>query len=810
MSDQSESSASLSFGDGNNFSGSRVSTGDIAGRDVVKHYHAAAERPIPAVSPPVADFIGRDQERQELGAVLRAGGAAIIRGMGGLGKTQLALRLAADVNRDFPDGQLMIELRGGSPERRSPEDALRAALWSLRGPAERLPDDLPGLVALFRATLGGRRLLVLVDDAPDSASARHFVPPAPCALLVTSRERISLDVQTRTLNLAALSDEQSRDLLLHLARRLDGDPLLPDLLRRSANLPLALRIVGDTLRERPDLPAGRYLARLADETRRLGALKHEDRDVYAIIGFSDTLLAERAPALAERWRMLHVCPAPFDREVVAALWEEQDEDALDDAIGELLRRSLLDYDEATERYNLHDLLRDIARQRCPEPAAEAAHERHARYFARLLSKCGALYRKGGAAILRALALFDDNLPHIISGQAWAAEQANTGSTIIEYALGAAQLLNFRLHPRTQIEWTEAARVAAKAADDKIHEGMALGNLGLAYADLGDIKQAIGYYEQDLALARMLADQKGEGAVLQNLGLAYMDLSNISRAKEFFEKSLELARTTGDRRGEGISLGNLGNAYRRLGYFAEAIASYQLRISLAHELGDWRGEAIALGSLGIIYSDLSNISQATKYYEQQLEMAKKLGDDRMKSAALGGLGIIYENSGEIDMAIRIYEEVLVLSRGLGDWRNESAALGNLGNIYMEKGELDKAIEFYDDVLLRAQMIGDRYRECKSLGNLGTIYLKMNQLTRAIRYYEQHLEISRSIDDRGGEATISWNLGLILEAQGEYDRAAELMQLLVDYERELSHPAAEQRAAYVEEVRRKAQADTGEES
>ena len=674
----------LDFGKDNNFSNSNVSIGDLAGRDINKIYAAPFVPPIPLVSQPVADFIGREQERRDLGAVLLTGGRVVIRGIGGLGKTQLALRLAADVAADFPDGQLLIALRGSSPERLTAVPALHSVLWTLRGSTERLPDDEPSLVALYRATLGDKRLLVVVDDAPDSATAQMFVPPTWCALVVTSRQRITLDGYT-SLDLAHLSPTQSRELLLQLAPRLEADPNTPDLLLRCANLPLALRIVGAVLRERDDLSTDRYLERLNDERRRMTALAHDNRDVYAILGTSDTLLAERDSTLADRWRMLHVCPAPFERAVIAALWDEQNDDTLDDALGELLRRSLLHYDSAAGRYSLHDLLRDIARQRCPADLALAAYKRHARYYCDLANEADNLYQQGGDDVLRGLALFDANEAHIVAGQAWAAGHAGAEDLRIHYALRSPSVLALRLHPRTRIIWLEAARTLAESLGDQYSEAITIGALGNAYGYLGEVETAIGYFDRCLTMMRTIGNQRGE-------------------------------------RGEGICLGNLGRAYE--------------------ELGD--------------------IETAISYHEQQLVIARASGDPPEEARALGGLGNSYRNWGEVNIVMSYYQQQLVMVRAIGEPRGESHALVGLGLSHADLGDSKSAISCY----------------------------------------EQSLEISWAIKDQQGEATACWHLGMLLETQGMYQQAAVLIQVCVDYLRELGHPDAEKYAAYLEQVWAKA--------
>jgi tetratricopeptide (TPR) repeat protein len=248
--------------------------------------------------------------------------------------------------------------------------------------------------------------------------------------------------------------------------------------------------------------------------------------------------------------------------VIAALWAEADEDALDDAIGELLRRSLLDYDEATEHYSQHDFLRDIARQRCPALAAEVAHERHARHFCRLANAADDLYRQGGENVLRGLALFDANLAHIVAGQAWAIGRAGAEELAIDYALNSPFVLSLRLHPRMQIMWMEAAHAASQTVGDLYGEGVALSNIGNAYYSLGEIERAISFYEQDLEMARIIGDQRGEGNSLGNMGLAYAALGEVEQAIGFYEQGLEIVRAIGDRRGEGAALGNLTKVWAR--------------------------------------------------------------------------------------------------------------------------------------------------------------------------------------------------------------------------------------------------------
>ena len=133
--------------------------------------------------------------------------------------------------------------------------------------------------------------------------------------------------------------------------------------------------------------------------------------------------------------------------------------------------------------------------------------------------------------------------------------------------------------------TSSSLVIAREIGDRRGEGNALGNLGIAYADLGQAERAIGFYEQHLAIAREIGDRRGEGNALGNLGIAYAGLGQAERAIGFYEQQLAIAREIGDRRGEGNALGNLGLAYAALGQVERAIGLLEQALQIGQEIKD---------------------------------------------------------------------------------------------------------------------------------------------------------------------------------------------------------------------------------
>ncbi|MFZ0888557.1 MAG: hypothetical protein WA005_08905 [Candidatus Binataceae bacterium] len=256
-----------------------------AGGDIINvqgDYYAAppATAAAPAVDVPrqlprpPADFVGREAELDEIAAGVRKGGAAIsgLRGMGGIGKTALALRIGETLVADFPDGQLYLDLKGArhatDPPGAKPLTASEAMAYVIRSydRAGQLPESEAELRALYRTVLTGKRALILMDNALDGAQVEPLIPPARCALLVTSRQDFALP-GLLAKNLDALPPPQARELLLKIAPRI-GDHA-DEIAKLCGYLPQALRNAAGALSEHPDLRPADLVRRMSDAQQRL-------------------------------------------------------------------------------------------------------------------------------------------------------------------------------------------------------------------------------------------------------------------------------------------------------------------------------------------------------------------------------------------------------------------------------------------------------------------------------------------------------------------------------------------------------------
>jgi tetratricopeptide (TPR) repeat protein len=631
---------------------------------------------------PPADFTGRKDELKELLAAVKTGGVTIsgLQGLGGVGKTALALKLAEQLKSDYPDAQFYLDLKGVT-QPLTPRDAMAYVVRAYH-PTAQLPEKEEEVASLYRSVLNGKRVLLLMDNARDAQQVALLIPPSSCLLLVTSRKHFTLPGLIEK-NLDKLPPDDARELLLRIAPRLKKEKTgqVDELAGLCGYLPLALRAVASALQEKKNISPADYAKRLADARQRL---KLTEADA-ALQSSYDLLSADRQ----QKFRLLSVFTDTFDQAAAAAVWGVP-LDAAQDPLGDLLAYSLVEFDEILSRYGLHDLVRLFARQLLSTEERNTAQKRHAGHYLQVLRAANDLYLKGGESVTQGLALFDLEVTNIRAGHDWVVAHQQDDSTIAEwcceYPDAGLYCLSLRQHVREQVRWLETALTAARRLEQRDWEGAVLGNLGVAYYSLGEYRRAIEYHEQALAIDEELGDRLREGQVRGNLGNAYYSLGEHRRAIEYLEQSLTIKREIGDRLGEGKALGNLGSVYNSLEEYRRAIEYHEQDLQVVREIGDRRGEGAALSNLGNVYSRLGESRLAIDYYEQSLAIKREIGDRLGEAISLFNSALALDQLGDRTAAIARVETALqildaiesphasIARDRLAKWRGEDKASG----------------------------------------------------------------------------------------------------------------------------------------
>lgn len=660
----------------------------------------ASSRRVPAQLPAdVADFTGREMDVQRLCAMMSdarrrdnpAVVVAVVAGAPGLGKTALAIHAAHELRRDFPDGQLYVSLRGGSEQPAPPDEVLARFLRDLGVDGVRVPVDADERAAMYRTRLAERQMLIVLDDARDAAQIRPLLPGSgSCAVIATSRHRLSDLAGSRLIDLDVLDDAEATELFTRIvgAERAEGEPdAVRDVIAICAGLPLAIRIAGARLAARRGWRIRALAERLADQRRRIDELTAGDLAVRACFQVSFDALSHRADNggvdPAHVFRMLGAWQgSSVGLPAVAALIGKP-EGAVAEALEVLVDAHLLEC-PAPDRYRLHDLLRAYAEERVqadePPQAVEHAVRRVLSWYLRTADAAArviAPYRErvplgpaepGSeplvfAAAEQALSWSEQERANLVAATRQA---ASGGLHDIAWKLPVAAMVCFDRHGY-RTEWLTTHRIAltsVRQLGDRRGEAWVLNNLGMVLGQR-HVNDAVGCFEQALAILRDTGDRRDQARVANNLAFCYLILGRHDEAVAALLDALDLQRSLGRRYGEGVALCNLAEAYLELGRREEAIACSREALGIVREVGSVRYEAYALYNLGRGNLELGRPAEAAGLFEQALATHRAAGDRYGEAQVLQRIGNAHAQAGRVTEARGTWLRARSIFEGLGE-------------------------------------------------------------------------------------------------------------------------------------------------
>jgi len=640
-------------------------------------------------SPP-ACFTGRDDELAELENELASKRAVsatasvmyiALHGMGGVGKTALATVLAHKLKSRFPDAQLCLNLHGTDLDHCppvKPAEAMQSIIQAFR-PEAKLPDELDKLTPIYNSVLNDAgNILLFLDNVADADQIRPLLPPTNCLLLVASRMHLSLPGLV-SFNIDCLRPKNSQELLLKLTPRIKGYE--KEAAELCGHLPLALEVFAGVVENNK-------LYSVPDLLERLRKQPGELTKANAAFQTSYDLLKDDLPRYL---RLLAIFPASFGLTAAAAVWGAKKNSA-PEAMQTLTSASLVEYNEANGRFHLHDLVRQFCDGKLNDAERTAAKLRYAGYYRDVCVESDLLYKNGGQDTLRGLELFDRERKHIESAFDWLQSQKDNESATLLVALLfiMRSVGTLRFHPRQRIKWLENQLLASKLIKDRKAECAALGNLGVAHFELGDVRKAIELYNESLPISREINFKLGESGCLGNLARCYRYLGEMDKAISLNEEALSIAREIGDKEGEGGGLNNLGELYAAIDDARRATELFHKALSISIEIGSKRLEAMALANLGIVSSYLDDIHKAISYYDKSLMIIREICDRRNEGLVLTHLANAYAQLGDNNRAVDFYDQALSLHREIGDLHGEANVLSSYAVTVNASGDRMEAI------------------------------------------------------------------------------------------------------------------------
>lgn len=741
------------------------------------------ERPESVAAPPAprlpeerTTFIGRQDHLEHLLELLAGVRLLTLTGPGGVGKSRLALRVAATVADRYPDRVYFVELAAlADPSLVVPEVLSALDVAEVRGgaPADTLSQHL-----------AGRAVLLVVDNCEHLVEACASLADdvlrkaGRVQMLATSREPLgvpgevtwsvpSLDpadaVRLFAERVAVVAPdldlERSKDAVDVICARLEGMPLAIELAAARARI-LSPAEIADRLDD--------HLRLLVGGPR---AAPDRHRTLRAAVDWSFHGLSPAEQALFAR---LSVFAGGFGFDAAQAVAGDGEGDVLDD-LESLVDKSLVAVDRggARSRYRVLETLRQYGAERLAAGGGTAEmRRRHLRWAV-------ALVEAEATDDATGLTLLDREHDNLRAALDFAARDGRVEEGL-RLAAGLARFWEIRGYLGEGRSRLNAFAAAGGGPADL--RARALNAAAVLAQRGGDFAAARTAYQEALVIQRARGDRVGVATGLHGLANLAVNDGDLVTASALFEENLAIAREVGNRRMQAASLMNLGvvahaafmrnlrpvedagpDAHR---YYQESLVAYE-------ELGDRYGQALALENLGTLTRLFPGDPAAARVlHERSLAVRRELGDRVGIADSARYIALLAVHTGEVATARRLHEERLVIERELGNVAHVAEALTDLGEIALMDGRLADAAAAFTEAEAIYEAANDGESLLRVLTGLGAVARLEGAYGRARAVLDRSLRLASDLDSRFGEGWALAQLARLARAENDPGRALAL--------------------------------------
>nr|WP_232224210.1 tetratricopeptide repeat protein [Mastigocladopsis repens] len=651
-------------------------------------------------------FVGREQELELLHELLQQNqrvAITAITGMGGVGKTELALQYAIAHRETYQGGICwLLALQDVGLQ------IVQFARIQLQlNPPEDF-DLLAQVAYCWRNWREGEVLLVL-DNVTDYKQVKPYLPTSSSRfkVLMTTRQRLGTSIEK--LSLDVLQPEAALELLRTIigAERVDGEiSQAESLCAWLGYLPLGLELVGRYLARKEDLSLEEMLRRLQKKRLEERSLSHSEDDMTAQQGVQ--------AAFELSWQELDntdkqltcllslFAPAPIPWELVEQCLPNVDADELEESRDDKLLKLHLLQRQETGIYQLHPLLREFFQAKLEDSFVLFSWGNLQYAFATAMIAVAQEIPQ--TPTREQITAISPAIPHL-------AEVANkriqyvSNEDLIWAFVGNASFYNGQgLYDKAE-PWLEQCLEVTKKRLGEEHPSVAssLNNLAGLYNSQGRYSEAEPLFQQALELSKRLLGEEHPhvASSLNNLAALYNSQGRYSEAEPLFQQALELSkRLLGEEHPDvASSLNNLAGLYKSQGRYSEAEPLYQQALELRKRLlGEEHPDvASSLNNLAGLYGSQGRYTEAEPLYQQALELRKRLLGEEHPSVAtsLNNLAGLYESQGRYSEAEPLYLQALELSKRLlgEEHPRVASSLNNLALLYKSQGRYSEAEPLY---------------------------------------------------------------------------------------------------------------------
>jgi predicted ATPase/DNA-binding SARP family transcriptional activator/Tfp pilus assembly protein PilF len=752
---------------------------------------------------PATPFIGREQELLQISRLLADHSCRLlsILGTGGTGKTRLAVEAARRICRRQPgrflDGIYYIPLAAVESQAHLPlamADTLGFTFRSASDPTEQLVDFLRQKEMLL--VLDNFEHLLVEGQTAAAAFLAQLLAGAPhVKLLITSRQRLNLleewlfDLTGLSYPVEPAAEEAEHydavQLFVQSARRLqpaftpaeaDWEAIIR-LCQLLEGMPLGLELASAWVRR---LSCVAIAAQVAESPASLATSYHNvparHRSLTAVFDYSWELLSEGEQAV---FRRLAVFRGGFTAGAATTVAE-----ATHELLAALVDKSLLRHEQATGRYEMHNLLRQFAAEKLRQLPVEkkATVAAHGRTYALLLGRKAKVLDSAAEKV--ALDELRGELPNLRAAWSWATATAGEDATFLaRMGHGLAYLHDVQ---GLYLEGVHLFGAAAERLDALAGEGELLDDflarlhariltwLGRFLYHVSRYDEARDTLQRAAGLLQPLAAEEDLALTLTYLGEVARFENDFEQARRYQAQSLEAAVLSDSAVVQALALLHLGKIHIAEGQYEEARQVYGQGLALCRQTGSLRQTAIFEDNLGTVALELGEYGLAREMFEAGYQLREALDDRWGLAASVNNLGVLAAAAGAYEEAEERYRLAASWFGHMGHRWGVAQALTNLGAVLADRGEYESAVQTLRRALLLWQELGSELGESDVFFYLGQVAYRCQANQEARSHFEKSLALSAAIGNDRQTAVVWRDLGVVLTRMGDLPAATHYLR------------------------------------
>jgi predicted ATPase/class 3 adenylate cyclase/Tfp pilus assembly protein PilF len=738
----------------------------------------------------LTSFVGREQEVAAIKRALAATRFVTLTGIGGAGKTRLAMRVARDLVEAYRDGAWWVELA----ERRGRISLLRAigeALGMRDEPGHPVQDTVA-------EALRARQLLLVMDNCEHTVEACAMVVDGllracpEITILATSREALGVPGEQTWvvpplslpsadhIDLDRCSDSEAVQLFVQRATMCDPDfvlsadnaPAVAEICRRLEGIPLSVELAAAHVNVLSPAQIARQVEDCFDILRtRLRGVMPRHQSLRAAMAWSYDMLSDPEQTL---FRRLAVFNSWFELEAAEAVGGGQAMDVSVIALLATLHQKSMVVVECASGTSFYRLLEPLRQYGLEQLAAanevHVVRTLHAEFYTQLAEESEPALK--GACEPALLDRLDRGLDNIRAALTWAAESdredlgLRLGGAIWRFWYVRGYLTE-GLHHLRRLLRSSAPTADLRARAKALHAAGTLANSTHRY------DEARALLEESVSLRRRLADAADLAASVNNLGLVHYGCGNYRDARIMFEESLTTKLGLGDRRGTASSLTNLALVCMDLGDYAQARRFAEQSLDIKRESGDRSAMAVTLMTLGRISEDTGDYGRAMDLFDQSLAIHRQMEDQYSVAQLLRFRGHAAQAAGDLASAHRLCEESLDIELHLGRPLTLAQALRLLADVLTDEGAPHEAARALGEALQLLRPMHPGADLAGALAAMGRAKCSVGDYASAKSAFAESLAVLRGMDSRLRRVELLESIAVLVAAEDRDELALQLV-------------------------------------